>query len=208
MSESLVTSFAEALDVFESAWRDPGCTRVELPAVDVNDVLAHRYDVSPSHVVTRAELWDMERAKAWDPTTYIPYVVSQGRSWGKETLPDASTRHLRSSVQRAWLTDTSGLVLEEVVSHPEEQRVLFLGRERLCGPDTETLAAEPFQPLFHVEHAVGGSEGAPTNLWRIVLLAEESTFHEPFDAMVRAGWLPGFLEIYLQRDLGLTLQRR
>ena len=26
-------------------------------------------------------IWDMETGNAWDPLTYIPYVVSQTRSW-------------------------------------------------------------------------------------------------------------------------------
>jgi hypothetical protein len=72
------------------------------------------------------------------------------------------------------------------------------------------LHADPFQPLFHVEHAVGGTENAPTNLWRIVVLTDEpdGRYREPFDAMAKAGWLPGFVEIYIERDLGAVLRRR
>ena len=205
--QGTVTSFAEALNIFEAAWRDPGCTTVELPALPVNEVLGERYLLTPSRRITRSDLWDMEEKKAYDPATYIPYVVSEGRSWSRTSLPDGAERHLRSSVQKAWLTGKNGVVLEEVVSQPAEQRIIFLGRQQLPGPSGEQLAADTFQPLFHVEHGVGGTEKEPTNLWRVVLLADEPRFAEPFDSMVRAGWLPGFLEIYLQRDLGILVQR-
>ena len=48
-------------------------------------------------------IWDMETKKAWDPLTYIPYVVSQARSWGRTTLRDGSVRFFRSSMQRGWI---------------------------------------------------------------------------------------------------------
>jgi hypothetical protein len=56
----------------------------------------------------------------------------------------------------------------------------------------------------------GGTEDAPTNLWRIVVLTDEpdGRYREPFDAMARAGWLPGFVEIYIEGDLGAVLRRR
>jgi hypothetical protein len=74
----------------------------------------------------------------------------------------------------------------------------------------ETLIASDYQPLFHVEHAAAGSEDRPLNAWRIVVLTDEHDlrFTEPFKAMVKAGWLPGFLEIFIERDLGIALARR
>ena len=47
------------------------------------------------------------------------------------------------------------------------------------------------------------------NLWSIVLLTDVSDprYGEPFEQMVRAGLLPGFLEIYIERDLKLKLSR-
>jgi hypothetical protein len=61
----------------------------------------------------------------------------------------------------------------------------------------------------HVRHAVGGSEQVPLNLWDIVLLtdAPDPRYCEPFKQMVRAGLLPGFIEIYIERDLKLKLSR-
>jgi hypothetical protein len=49
----------------------------------------------------------------------------------------------------------------------------------------------------------------PLNLWSIVLLtnASDPRYCEPFEQMVRAGLLPGFIEIYIERDLKLKLNR-
>lgn len=203
-------TFALALEAFETAWVDPRHTTIQLPAIDVNKVLADRYTVEPAVHMTRQHLWDMEVRKAWDPLTYIPYVVSEAESWASTTLPGNGRWHLRSSIQKAWISDQRGRVLEEVVSDLDGQRIVFLGHAELPGPDGTTLHADPYQPLFHVEHAVGGTEDDPTNLWRIVILTDEpeDRYREPFAAMVEAGWLPGFLEIYIERDLGVVLRRR
>jgi hypothetical protein len=199
----------EALAELEAAWNDPRTTSVEIPAVDVNRTLAEQYEVSPPTRMTRTQVWDMEVRKAWDPLTYIPYVVSEGGSWAATDLPDGR-RHLRRSIQKAWLTDDRGLVLEDVFTDPAGQRVVFLGRPDLAGPDGEKLLADPYQPLFHVEHGVGGTEDAPLNRWRIVVLTgtPDPRYAEAFARQTSAGGLPGFLEIYLARDLGVTLQRR
>jgi hypothetical protein len=159
--------------------------------------------------VTRAMIWDMETKKAWDPLTYIPYVVSQARSWGRTTLRDGSTRFSRSSLQRGWITPQEGRVLEDVFVSDARQTIYFLGRPQMVEETGKALAASPFQPLFHVRHGVGGSERAPLNLWSIVLLtnAPEPRYCEPFEQMVRAGLLPGFIEIYIERDLKLKLSR-
>jgi hypothetical protein len=49
----------------------------------------------------------------------------------------------------------------------------------------------------------------PLNLWSIVLLTNtpDPHYREPFEQMVRAGLLPGFIEIYIERDLKVTLSR-
>jgi hypothetical protein len=146
---------AGAIDAFEAAWVDPRHTAIQLPPVDVNKVLVGRYTVQPAVHMTRRQLWDMEVRKAWDPLTYIPYVASEGKSYAATTLPGKGRRHLRSSIQKAWISDDSGRVLEEVSTDPDGQRIIFLGRYDLPGPDGTTLHADPYQPLFHVEHAVG-----------------------------------------------------
>ena len=202
-------AFDSAEREFDEAWNASSSTRFELPPVDVNKVLKEKYRLSPEQPLTRAMIWDMETKKAWDPRTYIPYVVSQARSWGRTTLPDGSTRFCRSSLQRGWITLEQGLVLEDVFVSDATQTIYFLGRPRMVEESGNALVASPFQPLFHVRHGAGGSERAPLNLWSIVLLtdAPDARYCEPFEQMVRAGLLPGFLEIYIQRDLKLKLSR-
>src|SRR5262249_58094514 len=104
--------------------------RYELPPVDVNRVLKERYRVTPERRLTRAMIWDMETKKAWAPLTYIPYVVSQGGSWARTSLRDASTRFCRSSLQRGWITPEEGRVLEDVFVSDAKQTIYFLGRPR------------------------------------------------------------------------------
>src|SRR5262249_26258898 len=81
-----VSSFAGADEEFEAAWRDPNCTQFALPPLNVNKVLNERYTVTPPIRLTRSTLWDMETKKAWDPSTYISYVASDGHSWGRHKL--------------------------------------------------------------------------------------------------------------------------
>jgi hypothetical protein len=202
-------AFDSAEREFNEAWNAPSSTRFELPPVDLNKVLKEKYRLSPEQPLTRAMIWDMETRKAWDPRTYIPYVVSQARSWGRTTLLDGSSRFCRSSLQRGWITPEEGLVLEDVFVSDTKQTIYFLGRPRMIEEGGNALVASPFQPLFHVRHGAGGAERAPLNLWSIVLLTEapDERYCEPFEQMVRAGLLPGFLEIYIERDLKLRLSR-
>jgi len=209
MNMASTIAFDMAEREYNDAWRAPSSTRFELPPVDVNKVLKERYRVSPEQTLTRAMIWDMETKKAWDPFTYIPYVVSQARSWGQTTLRDGSRRFCRSSLQRGWITPEEGRVLEDVFVSDAKQTIYFLGRPRMVEESGKALVASPFQPLFHVRHAVGGSEQAPLNLWSIVLLtnAPDPRHYEPFEQMVRAGLLPGFIENYIEKDLKLKLSR-
>jgi hypothetical protein len=181
----------------------------ELAPVDVNTVLKKRYRVSSERTLTRAMIWDLETKKAWDPLSYIPYVVSQARSWVRTTLCDGSTRFSRSSLQRGWIMSEEGRVLEDVFVSDAKQTIYFLGRRQMVDENGNTVVASSFQPLFHVRHAVGGSEQMPLNLWSIVLLtnAPDPRYCEPFEQMVRTGLLPGFIEIYIERDLKLQLSR-
>ena len=209
MNNASSITFDSAEREYNEAWSAPSSTRFELPPVDVNKVLKERYRVSPERTLTRAMIWDMETRKAWDPLTYSPYVVSQARSWGRTILRDGTARFCRSSLQRGWITSQEGRVLEDVFVSDPRQTIYFLGRPQMVEDTGDTLVASPFQPLFHVRHAVGGSEQAPLNLWSIVLLtsASDPRYCEPFEQMVHAGLLPGFLEIYIERDLKLKLNR-
>jgi hypothetical protein len=91
MNIASAITFDAAEREYNEAWSAPSSTRFEFRPVDVNKVLKEHYRVSPEQTLTRAMIWDMETKKAWDPLTYIPYVVSQARSWGRTTLRDGST---------------------------------------------------------------------------------------------------------------------
>jgi hypothetical protein len=205
-----IPTFAEAEAAFEHAWANPRNTTFELPALDVNKVIAERYTMAPLRPLTRSMVWDMETKKAWDPKSYIPYVVSSGRSWGRHELPGNCEHFFRTSVQLGWITDERGDVNEEVFIDRDRRKILFMGRQEFTTDLGEKVVASDYQPLFHVEHAAGGSEDSPTNIWRIVMLTDgyDARYTQPFHAMVKAGWLPGFLEIYIRRDLGISLDRR
>ena len=205
-----IHTFANAAEEFAQAWRNPRHTRVTLPPVDVNKVIAERYRMEKPTHITRGMVWDMELRKSWDPLTYIPYVVSEGKSWGRHGNENGSEHFCRSTIQRAWIDDRSGRVLEDVYINHQEQRIFFLGRSEMVTEGGERIRSDGFQPLFHVEHAAAGSDVAPLNMWRIVLLteSEDKRFLAPFEKMMREGWLPGFLEIYIARDLGARLSRR
>jgi len=209
MNDQSGPAFETAEREYDEAWSNPSHTRFELPAVNVNTVLRERYRLTPQKNLTRAMIWDMETKKAWDPRSYIPYVVSQGRSWGRRTLRDGSQRFSRSSMQRGWIAPSEGQVLEDVFVSDAKQAIYFLGRSRMAAESGDDLVASSFQPLFHVRHGVGGTADEPLNLWSIVLLtsAPDTRYHAPFEEMVRAGLLPGFIEIYIQRDLQLSLGR-
>ena len=201
------SSSAGAEREYKQAWNGGSHTRFELPPLNVNRVLRDRYRIKPQKALTRTMMWDMETKKAWDPRSYIPYVVSAGHSWGRESLQDSSERFCRASMQQGWISQSSGLVLEEVFVSHTVQRILFMGRGSMVDDAGKELRASSFQPLFHVEHGVGGSEEEPLNLWSIVLLTDQydTRFIEPFEHMVREGLLPGFIEIYIQRDLQVVL---
>lgn len=201
-------SFRDARAEFERAWNQPGHTRIEADAVDVNQLLGQSYSIDDGSRLTGQMLWDAEVAKAWDPGTYIPGVVLEGKSWGRKTLPDGKPWFVRSSRQVAWKAGTDPVVvLEEVYLDPSGRSVLFFGRSELIGPDGLPVEAGADQPLFHVEHAVTGTEEEPLNRWRIVHLTETE---DPalIERQVRqgsAGWLIGFLSEFIELELGRKL---
>ena len=76
-------SAARAHSEFERCWKDPNTTRFELPEIGVNEMLAKRYDMKPQTNLTRSMIWDMECKKALDPSTYVPYVISEAGLLGR-----------------------------------------------------------------------------------------------------------------------------
>jgi hypothetical protein len=202
-------SFFQAIEEFDRAWRHPQHTPIELPPLDVNAVLQQDYILSEPVRLTRSLLWDAEAKKAWDPRRYIPHVVREGQSWGRTTLTEGDQRFLRASQQRSWQGDAFGQVLEEVYLSPRESKILFLGRAELVSEDGRALRGGGHQPLFHVEHAVGGTDTQPLNLWRIVHLTpakDDVLAQRQVTAM--ADVLRQFTAIYVERELGRKLTRR
>ena len=198
---------------FQRAWADPSNTRLELPPVDVNRVLAEHYRTSEPLTFTRAMLWDMEVRKAWRPDRYIPSVVREGsaHAWGRRSSIEGTESFVRSSQQRLWLEPAEyGLVLEPVCLNPTQHIVTFIGVAELPDRDGNLCRAGDRQPLFHVEHSVGGDESRPLNRWRIVHLTRrpEHRLVERFKLMANNVWLPEFIEIYIRGDLNIKLSRR
>ena len=197
---------------FERAWTDPGNTRIELPPVDINLVLARHYRTSEPLRFTRTMLWDMEVRKAFRPDLYIPSVVAEGSSryWRRQAEAGGAESFVRCSRQRLWLEPSHhGLVLEQVFLNPARQSATFIGAAELLDRDGNLLRAGEGQPLFHVEHSVDGGELRPLNLWRIVYLTDrpEQRLVERF-TLAKEVWLREFVEVYIRRDLKIELIRR
>jgi hypothetical protein len=186
-----------AVEKFEEAWNNPQYTRFMAPAADINHIFCLQTDELLRQLnLTGTQLWEAEKKKAWDPKTYIPHVVSEGESFDKLDLGDEIT-FMRGSLQKSWLDPQVAVpVLEEVHVFERDRKVIFLGR-------TPNSATE--QPLFHVEHSVGGTEENPTSLWRIIFLTSDKKYSEGLaEAFLSrpASFLPMFVQQYVRHDLG------
>ena len=126
-------------------------------------------------------IWDMETKKAWDPLTYIPYVVSQARSWDRTALRDGTTRFYRSSLQRGWITSEEGRVLEDVFVSDPKQTIYFLGRPRMVEENGKALVASSFQPL-----------SCPTRCWWVGARTFEPVEHRYSDGCAGSSLLRAF----------------
>ena len=76
--------------------------------------------------------------------------------------------------------------------------------------DGTLLRAGTGQPLFHVEHAVGGAEQQPLNRWRIVHLTDalDDRLITVFERMAASPWLAEHTEIYIRDTLAIQLTRK
>lgn len=210
-SSAALANMNYAEEVFEQAWNNPAYTQIKLDDVDINATLTKYYETPIPVNFTRKMLWDMETKKAWDPKTYIPYVVRDGKSWGREILENGDEVLVRSSQQKQWLNgEVYEEVFEKVYLNHKDQRATFLGTQNLKNSSGESLYLKNHQPLFHVQHSVEGEETNPINVWRIVHLTEgkDQKLIEHFNNLKNPTVLPGFVEIYIEKDLQIPLSHK
>lgn len=206
---SINKNFAE--EMFEQAWNNPAYTQIKLDDVNINETLAKYYETAVPVNFTRQMLWDMETKKAWDPKTYISYVVRDGKSWGRKLLKNGDEVFVRSSQQKQWLNgEKYEDVFELVYLNHKDKKATFIGTQNLKGSSGEYMQLKNQQPLFHVQHSVEGEENNPINVWRVVHLTKEKdqTLIEHFKKLNDPTVLPGFVEIYIQKDLQIPLTHK
>jgi hypothetical protein len=200
-----------AEEEFEQAWNNPKYTQIKLDDVDINETLSKYYELSTPIHFTRQMLWDVEIKKAWDPKTYISYVVRDGKSWGREILENGDVVFVRSSQQKQWLNpEKYGEVFEKVFLNHKEQIATFIGTNILKDEIGNDIDLENDQFLFHVQHSVGGDEENPVNIWRIVHLTEkkDQQIIDFFQTQNDTTELPGFVEIYIEKDLHTSISHK
>lgn len=199
-------SITSAEKEFEAAWKNSQYTQYQKDDVDVNAVIISNYNISSPVTFTRSMLWDMEKKKGWDPKSYIPYVVSDGNSWNRTVFKNGDQEFVRSSRQRQWKNgEVYADVFEKVYVNEKQQRITFLGVQTLVDPNGKILKAQNSQPLFHVQHSVGGTEERPLNEWRIIHLThrKDPSLIDLFNAFKNPKRLPGYIEQYLKKDLNV-----
>lgn len=199
-----------AVEQFETDWNNPSYTRAKLADVDINHIIKTYYTTSKPVNFTRTMLWDLERKKAWDPKTYIPHVVSEGKSWGKTDLEGKDEQFFRASQQRQWLTGEFAQVIEKVYLLDQTQKAIFFGLSEVQETEGTVLHAVNSQPIFHVEHGVGGTEDNPLNTWRIVHLTngKNDELTKKFETYRDLTTLPKYVEVYIEKDLGIAIEKK
>jgi hypothetical protein len=211
VNQADIESSSAAEAAFERAWSDPRHTQIELSPLDVNRVVAANYVTSAPATMTAAQLWDNAVKKASDPVTYLPGPVRSSTTFGHRKLSGGAETFVRLTEQRMWLTPSEYRpVIELVVIDHHKRRATFLGAREARRDDGTLVRIEPTQPLFDVEHAVGGSETAPLDLWRIVHRtdAKDERLIEKFAHFQDLARVPGYVAVYFQRELGIELHPR
>ncbi|WP_068468854.1 hypothetical protein [Candidatus Protochlamydia phocaeensis] len=201
----------EAEEEFEQAWNNPDYTQARLDDANINDILSKYYETPIPIHFTRQLLWDVEIRKAWDPKTYLSYVVRDGKSWDRKVLENGDEVFVRSTEQKQWLnSDVYAEVFEKVYLNYKDQKVTFIGSQRLKNSEGEDIYLQNDQPLFHVQHSVEGEENTPLNVWRIVYLTEQKDqrFIDRLQQLNDPTRLPGYVEIYIKKDLQIPLSHK
>ncbi|CAM3594956.1 hypothetical protein KIPE111705_16040 [Kibdelosporangium persicum] len=204
-----MTATTDLAEQFERAWTNPRNTAIDLPPVDVNQILRDHYEVDGDLRYTRTMLWDMEVRKASRPDLFLPNVVQPGSAEKWATAdPDVFTR---VSAQRLWLKpEEFGVVIEHVQLDQAKQSAYFIGVAEYDTPDGRHLVADTRQPLFHVEHWVEGAEDQPVNRWRIVHETDgpDQVLTDFFTDMGRTVRLRDFIEVHIRDVLGHKITPR
>jgi len=214
VSFSLLDSNAlasEDVHLFEKDWEAQNHTQFAIESTDPNTILGTYYATNKPIQLTKEMLWDMDKKKAWDPLSYIPHVVSEGYSWGKTELENGDVSFMRWSMQKQWKTGTPGMVIERVTLLNKEQRAIFIGLASVTDDLGRVIEASKEQPLFHVEHGVGGTEeNQPTNTWRIVHLTDQKDpkIMQRFISLSRPDTLPLYVQNYIEKDLEVQIIRK
>lgn len=210
-SSGYANAVLDAEKEFESAWNNPQYTQVKLNDIPINETLAGYYETDKPVHFTKKMLWDVEARKAWDPKTYIPYVVREGKSWGRVQLDNGDELFVRSSEQREWMDKNEyGEVFEKVYLNHKEGKATFLGSETLEDSSGRTLKVKRKQPLFHVQHSVAGGEENPLNVWKIVFITDQKDekLIQQLLKLDAPQKLPGYVEIYIEKDLNTKITRK
>ncbi len=127
--------------------------------------------------LTKEEAWQGLKWKAETPEKYIPVkesiIVPDSRK-----LTEYGESFIRLSIQPSFATGNLVVVKEDIHIDENEKRIYFLGREvdveqakkYLQQIDDSMLLEKP--ALFHVEHAVKGSDDTPIATWKMVRLSD------------------------------------
>jgi len=199
--------------VFSKDWNQEDYTSIAFDPLDVNQILADQYEDDQELALTRTQLWDMEVRKAYRPDLFIPGVVREAtaRSWGRRELKNRDEVFIRVSEQRLWLQpDRYGTVIEACYLNHANQHVTFIGLPEIEDDTGHRVVASAEQPLFHVEHAVSGTEQSPLNTWRIVHLAtdDNGALGKRFEQISQLPGLPEYVERYIEDVLKRSPTRK
>jgi len=208
-----MAAFTNHQQILADAWNQPANTTLETRPQDVNKILHAWYEADPLVSLTRGNVWEMETRKAADPAKYIPNVVKAGSVEKFPSTYDGQYEYFtRISDQKVWNHPTTyTTVIEHVCVDHNNQIITFIGADEFTAPDGRTIVRGVDQPLFHVEHGVGGEDDQPLNTWKIVHLTRE------VDPTLTAGlkaWsekgnsLTKYLEVYIQEDLNVQLRHK
>lgn len=200
----------DAEELFENAWHYPSYTQIQLDDSDINQIISDYYETEIPIKFTREMLWDLETKKAWDPKTYLSYVVREGKSWGRKILENGDELFVRSSQQKQWLNpEKYEEVLEQVYLNYRDQKITFIGTRSLSDELDQPIFIENKQPLFYVEHSVTGDDERPLNAWRIIFLTEfkDQELIDLFQKRNDPTRLPEYIENYILLDLQIKLSK-